>query len=116
MAIDLAKLGFSACCIIRNCWTEMLARSLGYITILDPNVKCNFIQHCFCDLRSHFEALESVLLKKKLSSTPRKNMIKLTLVPQNELILYENAFQNPIIFATQVSLSQQNCRHLFKAV
>jgi hypothetical protein len=43
-------------------------------------------------------------------------MIKLTLVPQNELILYENAFQNPIIFATQVSLSQQNCRHLFKAV
>jgi hypothetical protein len=61
----------------------MLARSLGYITILDPNVKCNFIQHCFCDLRSHFEALESVLLKKKLSSTPRKNMIKLTLVPHN---------------------------------
>jgi hypothetical protein len=27
-----------------------------------PNVKYNFIQHCFCDLGSHFEALESVLL------------------------------------------------------
>jgi hypothetical protein len=26
------------------------------------SVECNFIQHCFCDLGSHFEALESVLL------------------------------------------------------
>jgi hypothetical protein len=45
----------------------MLARSLGHIIILhwsifDPNVKYNFIQHCFCDLGSHFEALESVFL------------------------------------------------------
>jgi hypothetical protein len=28
----------------------------------DPNVRYNFIQHCFCDLGGHFEALESVLL------------------------------------------------------
>jgi hypothetical protein len=27
-----------------------------------PTVTYNFIQHCFFDLRSHFEALESVLL------------------------------------------------------
>jgi hypothetical protein len=49
------------CIFIRNCWTEMLARSLGhailkYWSIFDPNVKYNFIQHCFCDLGSHFEA------------------------------------------------------------
>jgi hypothetical protein len=36
--------------LIRNCWTEMLARSLGHIIIL-----VHF-------LGSHFEALESVLL------------------------------------------------------
>jgi hypothetical protein len=50
---------------IRNCWTEMLAQSLGHIlirSIFDPNVEYNFIQHCFCDLGSHFGALESVLL------------------------------------------------------
>jgi hypothetical protein len=29
--------------------------------IFDLNVKYNFIQHCFCDLGSHFEALKSVL-------------------------------------------------------
>jgi hypothetical protein len=49
---------------IRNCWTEMLARSLGRIIILvhfRSKRKYNFIQHCFCDLGSHFEALESVL-------------------------------------------------------
>jgi hypothetical protein len=43
----------------------MLARSLGHIIILvhfRSNVKYNFIQHCFWDLRSHFEALESVFL------------------------------------------------------
>jgi hypothetical protein len=40
----------------------MLARSLGHIVILvhfHPNVMYNFIQHCFCDLGSHFEALGS---------------------------------------------------------
>jgi hypothetical protein len=43
----------------------MLPRSLSHIiirSIFDPNVKYNFIQHCFCDLGSHFEALESVLI------------------------------------------------------
>jgi hypothetical protein len=39
----------------------MLARSLGHIIIL-VHFRSNFIQHCFCDLGSHFEALESVLL------------------------------------------------------
>jgi hypothetical protein len=38
----------------------------------------------FVTLGSHFEALESVLLIFFSSTrTPRKNMIKLTLVPQN---------------------------------
>jgi hypothetical protein len=45
------------------------------LSIFDPNVKYNFIQHCFCDLGSHFEALKSVLLKTILA-LPRKNMIK----------------------------------------
>jgi ureidoglycolate hydrolase len=69
----------------------MLARSLEYWSIFDPNVKYNFIQHCYFDLalRSHFEALESVLLIF-FSSTPRKNMIKLTLVPQNAYLGSQN--------------------------
>jgi hypothetical protein len=41
----------------------MLARSLGHFR--SKRLKYNFIQHCFCDLGSHFEALESVLLMKK---------------------------------------------------
>jgi hypothetical protein len=60
---------------IRNCWTEMLARSLGHIIILvhfRSNVRYNFIQHCFWDLRSHFEALESVFLIFFLGFTSKK--------------------------------------------
>jgi hypothetical protein len=45
--------------IIHNCWTEMLARSLGHIIIL---VHFRLFFDCFCHLGSNFEALESVLL------------------------------------------------------
>jgi hypothetical protein len=48
-----------------NCYywsldTDIL--TLKILCIFDPNVKYNFIQHCICDLGSHFKALESVLL------------------------------------------------------
>jgi hypothetical protein len=69
---------------IRNCWTEMLARSKGYIkkywSIFDPNVKYTFIQHCFCDLGSHFEALESVLLPDRKVDI-KDNQLGIKLIP-----------------------------------
>jgi hypothetical protein len=41
----------------------MLTRSLGHIFTIGPfSIQpYNFFQHRFCDLGSHFEALESVL-------------------------------------------------------
>jgi hypothetical protein len=51
----------------------MLARSLDHIIILVQfRSKLNFIQHCFCDLGSHFEALESVLLIFCVGFTSKK--------------------------------------------
>jgi hypothetical protein len=41
----------------------------------------NFIQHCFCDLGKSFRGPQVSFTS--IFSRPRKNMIKLTLVPQN---------------------------------
>jgi hypothetical protein len=43
-------------------WTNIIIWPRDRASILVQQLRINFIQHCFCDLGSHFEALESVLL------------------------------------------------------
>jgi hypothetical protein len=64
----------------------MLSRSQGHIIILvhsGPNVKYNFIQHCFCELGSHFEDIFESVSHIFFLGFASKDIIKLTLVPQN---------------------------------
>jgi hypothetical protein len=43
-------------------WTNIIIWPRDRASISVQQLRINFIQHCFCDLGSHFEALESVLL------------------------------------------------------
>jgi hypothetical protein len=71
----------------------------------DPNVKYNFIQHCFCDLRSHFEALESVLLifflgfaSKKYDQTDSRAPKCLPRVTKTVMYIVKSCFSQAFIF------------------